>query len=400
MRSIKSDFLRTMLVASMILLAGCHGKPEQVDTAAYCVNIDSAEVVDILPMSSLFKSGKIVCSLDTASAAMLGAIDKMEICGDYVIAMDRDVRHQLCVFDRNGKFLHAIGAKGNGKGEHADLLDFTCDSGEGLIYILDGKGGKIHSYSISEGEYKKSVDCSNEYVNIKYAQSCLYCYHPSLNIGEAHAARFLLDRIEPSDGKILEQYLTSGYNKGSCHPLMFNGSAFLGTESGTFRLALIFANQVMALDKDGKVYPYLTLNSRNWVSEDDLKEFGFRSDHKSLAVLFSRRKALGMSDFMESEKYILLSYMQGFSRSHILYDKAKECAFVVRRLTDDLLGSKVDFGSMNLQYAGSDGKGVYFFLSPGDMDSMNNQLWNEPPFSRLHVADDAFNGAVFYYEFI
>ncbi|EEF78354.1 hypothetical protein BACCOPRO_03881, partial [Phocaeicola coprophilus DSM 18228 = JCM 13818] len=173
-------------------------------------------------------------------------------------------------------------------------------------------------------------------MNIKYAQSCLYCYHPSLNIGEAHAARFLLDRIEPSDGKILEQYLTSGYNKGSCHPLMFNGSAFLGTESGTFRLALIFANQVMALDKDGKVYPYLTLNSRNWVSEDDLKEFGFRSDHKSLAVLFSRRKALGMSDFMESEKYILLSYMQGFSRSHILYDKAKECAFVVRRLTDDL----------------------------------------------------------------
>ena len=389
-----------MLVASMILLAGCHGKPEQVDTAAYCVNIDSAEVVDILPMSSLFKSGKIVCSLDTTSAAMLGDIDKMEICGDYVIAMDRNIRHQLCVFDRNGKFLHTIGAKGNGKGEYADLLDFTCDSGEGLIYILDGKGGKIHSYSISEGEYKKSVDCSNEYVNIKYAQSCLYCYHPSLNIGEAHAARFLLDRIEPSDGKILEQYLTSGYNKGSCHPVMFNGSAFLGTESGTFRLALIFANQVMALDKDGKVYPYLTLNSRNWVREDDLKEFGFQSDHKSLAVLFSRRKALGMSDFMESEKHILLSYMQGFSRSHILYDKAKECAFVVRRLTDDLLGSKVDFGSMNLQYAGSDGKGVYFFLSPGDMDSVNNQLWNEPPFSRLHVADDAFNGAVFYYEFI
>ena len=400
MKSIKSDFLRTMLVASMILVVGCHGKPEQVDTAAYCVNIDSAEVVDILPMSFLFKSGKIVCSLDTASAAMLGAIDKMEICGDYVIAMDRNIRHQLCVFDRSGKFLHTIGAKGNGKGEYADLLDFTCDSGEGLIYILDGKGGKIHSYSISEGEYKKSVDCSNEYVNIKYAQSGLYCYHPSLNIGEAHAARFLLDRIEPSDGKILEQYLTSGYNKGSCHPVMFNGSAFLGTESGTFRLALIFANQVMALDKDGKVYPYLTLNSRNWVSEDDLKEFGFRSDHKSLAVLFSRRKALGMSDFMESEKYILLSYMQGFSRSHILYDKAKEFAFVVRRLTDDLLGSKVDFGSMNLQYAGSDGKGVYFFLSPGDMDSMNNQLWNEPPFSRLHVADDAFNGAVFYYEFI
>lgn len=31
---------------------------------------------------------------------------------------------------------------------------------------------------------------------------------------------------------------------------------------------------------------------------------------------------------------------------------------------------------------------------------MNNQLWNELPFSRLHVADDAFNGAVFYYEFI
>lgn len=228
-----------MLVASIILLVGCYGKSEQVDTATYCVNIDSVEVVDTLPMSSLFKSGKIVCLLDTASAAMLGAIDKMEICGDYVIAMDRDVRHQLCVFDRNGKFLHAIGAKGNGKGEYADLLDFTCDSGEGLIYILDGKGGKIHSYSISEGEYKKSVDCSNEYVNIKYAQSCLYCYHPSLNIGEAHAARFLLDRIEPSDGKILEQYLTSGYNKGSCHPLMFNGSAFLGTESGTFRLALI-----------------------------------------------------------------------------------------------------------------------------------------------------------------
>lgn len=101
-----------MLVASMILLVSCHGKPEQVDTAAYCVNIDSAEVVDILPMSSLFKSGKIVCSLDTASAAMLGAIDKMEICGDYVIVMDRNIRHQLCVFDRNGKFLHTIGAKG------------------------------------------------------------------------------------------------------------------------------------------------------------------------------------------------------------------------------------------------------------------------------------------------
>lgn len=76
MRCIKSCFLRTVLVASMILVVGCHGKPEQVDTAAYCVNIDSAEVVDILPMSFLFKSGKIVCSLDTASAAMLGAIDK------------------------------------------------------------------------------------------------------------------------------------------------------------------------------------------------------------------------------------------------------------------------------------------------------------------------------------
>ncbi|EEF75376.1 hypothetical protein, partial [Phocaeicola coprophilus] len=61
MRSIKSDFLWIMLVASIILLVGCYGKSEQVDTATYCVNIDSVEVVDTLPMSSLFKSGKIVC---------------------------------------------------------------------------------------------------------------------------------------------------------------------------------------------------------------------------------------------------------------------------------------------------------------------------------------------------
>ena len=104
----------------------------QVDSVLPCWNLKKnfstkffEEVVD----SMLF------VPLETTDISLLGVVGQVQKIGNRLVVVDTYKAQKILVFDMNGKFLHGIGAKGEGPGEYVSLNQVLITSE--AICILD-----------------------------------------------------------------------------------------------------------------------------------------------------------------------------------------------------------------------------------------------------------------------
>lgn len=86
--------------------------------------------------------------LETGKDCLLGYVNKIEAFnGDYYI-LDVSQRHNITVFDSQGKYLRSIGVMGHGHGEYPSISDFTIDRERGRVVVLSGPS-KVFVYDLN-----------------------------------------------------------------------------------------------------------------------------------------------------------------------------------------------------------------------------------------------------------
>lgn len=85
-------------------------------------------------------------SLETTDESLLGMPMQIQKIGDRLVVVDLYKAQKIAVFDMTGKFLHTIGAKGNGPGEYNSLNDVVVNS-EGVA-VLDWLTWKYIRYDL------------------------------------------------------------------------------------------------------------------------------------------------------------------------------------------------------------------------------------------------------------
>jgi hypothetical protein len=85
--------------------------------------------------------------LETTDDGLIATIEKMEFDADRIFIMDSN--DKIFVFDLQGKFLNAVGRKGQGPNDHYSMYDFYLDRSRQRLCVFDLFKATIFYYSYS-----------------------------------------------------------------------------------------------------------------------------------------------------------------------------------------------------------------------------------------------------------
>ena len=124
---------------SLFLLLSCGKEDNSLDL--HLCQLD--EVHDTLAAEELFSTVRFI-PLETTKESLIGkgAVFAFED-NDILIWSDNKILH----FDKNGTFIKRIGRKGNGHGEHGDIISANYDKREKVVYVGSG-GGVFNKYAL------------------------------------------------------------------------------------------------------------------------------------------------------------------------------------------------------------------------------------------------------------
>jgi hypothetical protein len=236
----------------------------------YVVDLDNGEKMDTLHMSFLFKSVKCI-RLELTDNSLIGMTSKMLVYKNRIYILDAMKAKCLFVFDMEGSFIRKIGNSGPGPGEYADIKDFTIDTDNDEVIILDhGKNG-MYFYDILDGTYKKTVTFGNTDIKmtIQYFDNNIYA--------DAHEWRegftdFLMQSINISTGVQETSYLKADeYNKGWNVFIKYLVNCFLPAIEPPYLFRQSFMDTIFSITLKG-LSPYIAIKSEDFITEEDLRK--------------------------------------------------------------------------------------------------------------------------------
>ncbi|MDR0420841.1 MAG: 6-bladed beta-propeller [Prevotellaceae bacterium] len=330
--------------------------------AVYTVNLDDIKPEgDPLMASAIFKNVKTII-LEDHDYAVIGMINELQVFEDKIFILDYDFAKKLFVFDKNGKFVRQIGSKGQGPGEYRSIDDFCIDVEKRAIYILDRDGSKVFVYNLDTGKYLNAVKLSPDesscnylayYDNKLYTATVPYDYRKKSN---------LLMELDIKTGEQKEYLDADTYNCG-WNRLDFGPNNFFSAKlSDSPKFLAQYMNTVMNIDKDG-VYPYLTVNHKNWVQSSDMlsREELEEQETDQQGILISKKRTwLMQHNYLETDKYICFKYIDEYRPYLAMFDKHTRETGIYNYLHNDLRG-QVGFDS-SLKFYNS--HAAYEYIDP------------------------------------
>lgn len=91
--------------------------------------------------------------LETSDSCLITNVGQIEYKNDTLFVLD-DAAMKLLAFDRQGRFLQAIGQKGNGPGEYALPVSIFLNEPETALYVIDGGQQKLIEYDANTFDYR------------------------------------------------------------------------------------------------------------------------------------------------------------------------------------------------------------------------------------------------------
>lgn len=376
--------------------------PVNPPTVKGCVfNLDDLPKTDTLLWSSFFSSEVQVFALDTVSQALIGSIDKMKQCDDYIVLLDRNVARRVLVFNKEGKYLHGIGQYGTGKGEYVRPMDFTYNPERRLVYILDSARRLIQVYNIADGSYLYSVSAEKNCCYLQYFDGYLYLNYASFSEDELKS---LVVQVDPDTGEPVAEFLSPVENNLGWNKALTNyGGPFLTSNGRKLYYTHLFMNTVYSKQGDD-LSPFVTLESRDWMEQEDIEGLNPDRNYQDLAKIREKNRFYNIHDFFIHKKKVFCTLMQGMQFQYLVLDLAAKQGLKARVLIEDRLWRGVNQSYTNLHIGDKTDKGVYMYLQPDylrhiiDLEEQES-LEGKARLSLIKALHENFNGAIVYYEF-
>ena len=151
-----------------LCLFGCKAdkqsaRDKSLSSTLLVIDVDKAEVVESIPLSELCAQMKTII-LETNEHALITNVGSLQVHKDLIIVKDEkdffdNSRRETGVyaFNREGKFIRKYGNRGGGPGEYISVNDFTIDTENEIIYLLDDDASQILKYEIYSGKFAGKI---------------------------------------------------------------------------------------------------------------------------------------------------------------------------------------------------------------------------------------------------
>jgi hypothetical protein len=399
---IMRNILLIFITVCMISLSCTENKIQKVSNPdLHVIDMDMAELITKMKTSQLFKKVKPII-LEVTPNSLLRGIDRIYVTNELLIIMDRSTS-SVFVFDREGKFLHKIGNRGQGPGEYVSVSDFGVDTVNKTIYLSDYHTRKIHHYDLYSGKHLKSIK-----LNTNIENWYLYYYDNDLYIScdndfqDKNQEGFLLHKIDINSGKTKETWFDFRvYNKGlnNCK------RPFLHTSQNDMKFTTHLMDTIMSISGN-KITPFLTFTDKYKTTNDDLKDIDDSSEDSNerfRSRMNSLNKINTVYNYFESPDFFFMQFYLGIDLETILYDPKTKHVKRIGYFIDDLVYSNQKW-SMPM-FIAADKKGIYAyihtmfintFIETRDNGGLSLSMSNNPEIQQL---DYDANPLIFYYEF-
>lgn len=372
----------------------------------HVIDIDNIKKEDRINCSNYFRDVETII-LETNETSLISSIDGIQVLDNNIYVLDKDLSN-IYVFDKQGKFLNKIGTKGIGPNEYLSIADFTIDSKNKLIYILDNALNKVFVYDLITNNYSHSINLDSdntESYNIQIIDNALYTDAVPLSNTKNS---FLLQKINMESGRHESTCLNAEkYNKGWNEPLTKSESLFYSKNHTCPKYIQMFMDTVIAICGN-KAIPFLVVKTHDWVNTTDIKNLQQykKENHGSynLNIINEKKRIFNISQFMEVKDLIYFNYEQQMERHHVLYNISTRNTFISRLFADDLVYS--DIGQqINSIFCCSDENGLYAYIHPAAMPyfvnyAINGVLKNDldKKDKLINLPEDS-NPVLFYYKY-
>lgn len=336
------------------------------------ISLDEALKCDSLVFSDFFKAPKVIL-LETKPECVIQNVRSLEIYkGDIYILDDR--ANKLYVFDGNGTFKRTISSPGRGHGEYIELVDFSIDRKNGIIYLLDESTDEILKFSLEDYKYLSSIETvRNGYLTYSMQEVDGKIFLNRSSVSEKE--KYELKEINVRNGKQVGKFLKSDdYNHGWNFPLRLENSNFYSKNSQSPKYIGLFSNVIMNVTTDGISAAYI-VDSRKFVNKDDILKMQKKAEGNfgkmDFSDIYSHQKIHQISRFVESPNNVFFQYLEGNERNYLVYDKASGKAKTASLFMDDYISCK---NTIPLDFCYNDDRGVVALLKPCYMPYFINYI--------------------------
>ena len=393
-----------VIAVAIVALTAINEKELSQIKSKYTIDLDGNKETSI-PFSTYFKSLTTII-LETNENCLIGQIDELQIFDGCIYILDRNRAKSLLVFDADGRFIRKIGNFGQGPGEYIHLWDFTLDTENRFIYLLD-YGQRVHKYHL-DGTFVKTVTPKVQKSNIYFIQffkNRLYistiAYKPAPN-------DYMLLETDLENGEILSKSLPLKYNKGWAELIFTGHNFFMSRLNAPPLYSRMFMDYIVSVGED--ITPYIEIKSKNLVTDKDLGNISnINGDIKAKLNSFSAYfrnslKIFDINSYVENEEFILFMYQQGWMNYKTAVFHKKTGYVETGKFCKDIIymnGENRFFGGFKF----SDTQGAYEILHTSSIESFQESIRNNevvPELDKLdklsNLEEDA-NPVLFYYEF-
>ena len=373
-----------------------------LDGDYYIIDLDKKKEPAIY-LSSLFKNVRTII-LETNDDCIIGGIDDIQVFDGYIYILDQRKTKRLFVFDMEGRFIRSIGSVGAGPGEYIEIRDFTFDKKNNIIFLCD-HSNRIHKYKL-DGTYMHTIKMqlpNTDAERIQFYDGNLYI---SSIIWENATSSYMLQEIDPSDGRIISRSIPIEYNKGWKHRFHDQYSRlFMSRANNPPRYNKMFMNYIVSIGKE--IAPYIELKSRHLTTEEDMENFeGKDRGPLNFLNLSNSSKIFNVRCFVENDDFILFRIGASSSFSALLNKKTKETK-LANNLYNDLIYKKDEPLGLG-RFMFSDARGAYdllytqihYILNEFQRSIKNNEIVPDlDKLDQLKKLNEDSNPVIFFYEF-
>ena len=385
----------------LIFFVSCSNKQSEssmVDSDCIIINLDEKRGSSI-PLSTYFNSVQAII-LETKDECLIGRINELQVFDGYIYVLDSRIAKSLFVFDMNGHFIRKIGGLGNGPGEYNSLEDFTLDTENGFIFLLDF-GKRVHKYHLN-GTFIQTITPElrdKNANNIQFYKNKLYlcidAYRPSPNDN-------MLLEIDPDNGKILSSKLPIKHNKGWGHPSSTGHNFFMSRLNDPPRYTRLYMDEIVTIGDS--ITPFIKLKSKDLSTLEDLNNLQHVTPN--FEMNFMRfTKIWDVRGLLENDDFIIFRYRHALNSYTVIYNKKTETVELTDYLYNDLIFKNKGTIESSPDFMFSDSKGVYEILSgrlfTGFLENTrNNEIIAElDKLEQLSKLESNANPVIFYYEY-
>lgn len=352
----------TLCVFVSLGLASCGGggKPSysQQEEPLYTIDLDAAEIVKRVEASDFFTKAEVI-TLEETDGSLLARIDKIYAKGDTLFVMDSRTKTMLA-FNGNGSFLFKVGNVGRGPGEYNSISDFTVDSQNGHICVLDPNAGTIDRYRLSDGKFVNEVVIEgSDNVRANYIHYFDGGIYTDTYFSEKPKDNYLIRRLDAESGMETDGWLSQdAYNLGWNEMYYTGRSPFVYGNDSLFRFVQLFMSQIVTVTDKG-VQPFIGIKSKDLITANDFNATGRSGANDKYRSLSSSGKIYSIHDYVEFENNIWFSYYRGVNMENVFYRKDTNDARIVYMLADDLTYVPETTKSCSVSYVDEANKMAY-----------------------------------------